>query len=158
MIPCFLKAFLCLRLTFKSAPLGGFPNAWCEVQSQICLFPKMASLLSQYPLFKIHLYHLDLTCHLYHLLVSYMCPGLPWDCSVHWSTYPFRCYTDFITEAESNFRFSDRTGLLLMLFFFFFKLLLECFAYLFFHINVIPCLVPGGNKICWHIIGIALSV
>ena len=157
MIPCFLKAFLCLRLTFKSAPLGGFPNAWCEVQSQICLFPKMASLLSQYPLFKIHLYHLDLTCHLYHLLVSYMRPGLPWDCSVHWSTYPFRCYTDFITEAESNFRLSDRTGLLLMLFFFF-KLLLECFAYLFFHINVIPCLVPGGNKICWHIIGIALSV
>ena len=157
MIPCFLKAFLCLRLTFKSAPLGDFPNAWCEVQSQICLFPKRASLLSQYPLFKIHLYHLDLTCHLYHLLMSYVRPGLPWDCSVHWSTYPFRCYTDFITEAESNFRLSDRTGLLLMLFFFF-KVLLECFASLFFHINVIPCLVPGRNKICSHIIGIALSV
>ena len=153
MIPCFLKAFLCLRLTFKSAPLGDFPNAWCEVQSQICFFPKMASLLSQYPLFKIHLYHLDLRCHLYHLLMSYVQPGLSRDCSVHWSTYPFRCYTDLITEAESSFRLSDRTGLLLMLFFFF-KLLLECFTYLFFYINVIPCLVPGETKFVGIVLGL----
>lgn len=106
----------------------------------------MAILLSQYPLTKLHLYHIDLRCHLYHLLISYVCSELSWDCSVSLVCISLPVPHGFHYWSCGVFS-NSLVGLVSYCSFSFLSYFSGFFVYLFFYINFrTPCLVPGGKK------------